>query len=85
MNPNNNAQSGKAVLLKRVVRAGLRFWPIIPPLLIATGFGMMALARYKIRTICEKYPIEIQMRDFPACVKYGGPWPQKTNASNAKP
>ena len=47
------------------------------------GLGMMKLAKYRIRCICEKYPVEIQMRDFPACVKYGGPWPQRTN-SNSK-
>ncbi len=63
----------------------VRAWPLMPLILILGGFGMMALARYKIRTICQKYPVEIQMRDFPACMKYGGPWPQKTNAPNAKP
>lgn len=71
--------------LRRVVRAVVSLWPIIPLALVLTGFGMMALAKYKIRSICEKYPVEIQMRDFPACVNYGGPWPQKTNAINAKP
>ena len=59
----------------------IRLLPIIPPLLIALGFGLMILSRHNIKRICEKYPIEIQMRDFPNCVRYGGPWPQKTNNS----
>lgn len=49
------------------------------PLLILVGFGMIHLARYKIRRICEKYPIEEQLKHG-ACCGRGGPWIQKTNS-----
>ncbi len=48
-------------------------------IIIILGFSMMTLAKYKIKSICEKYSPEIQLRDFPDCKYYGGPWPQKIN------
>jgi hypothetical protein len=51
--------------------------------MILVGIGMVALAHYKIRRICERYPIEMQIK-CDICVRHGGPWPQKTNAP-AKP
>lgn len=47
----------------------------ISVILVVVGFGMMGLARYKIRCICEKYPIEVQLTND-VCAKYG-PWPQR--------
>lgn len=47
-------------------------------ILILVGIALMCVSRYQIRRICEKYPVEIQLRDFPDCVRYGGPWPQKS-------
>lgn len=82
----NSPETQSRPLVRRMVGAVRpHLIPLVAVCLIGGGFGMRALARYKIRAICQHYPIEIQMRDFPACVHYGGPWPQKTNAPNARP
>lgn len=56
----------------------MKIFHLICVSLIVIGLGMRCLARYKIRSICEKYPIEEQLKHGPCC-EHGGPWPQKTN------
>jgi len=53
-----------------------KLW-IVGLVLIVLGYGLILLARYKIRSICEKYPIEEQLK-HEACCQHGGPWPQIT-------
>ncbi len=81
MSKQTETKSDTGCSLQRMVRANLIH--TIAVSLILGGFGVMCLARYKIRTICQKYPIEVQL-NYPACCEHGGPWPQKTNAA-AKP
>jgi len=50
----------------------LRF---IPLALVTVGAALMIIAHFKIKAICEKYPIEVQM-EYPACASHG-PWPQR--------
>jgi hypothetical protein len=57
-------------------------WSILPLVIILGGWSVMETARYKIRRICEKYPIEVQLV-YGACCEHGGPWPQKTNATES--
>jgi len=72
-------QPGSVQRMVRALRSNLLH--VVALSLILGGLGVMAFARYKIRSICEKYPIEVQL-NYPACCEHGGPWPQKTNATS---